>query len=138
MATPMTPAERKAAKAALRRSIRIRERELAKARTYVRDAWLERTIARLELEIGELNGKLAQLDQLRPDQTAQRAAHMLGRPASPAEVAMRERLADHAIARREASQQAREQLAQAPRCPHGDHVRLCPICNSYPIEEVPF
>lgn len=57
------------------------------------------------------------------------------RPLGPFE---RQAVVARAIARREAGEQARALLRELPRCPHGEPVRLCPLCNQSPIEEVPF
>ena len=74
----LTPKERAARKAVLSRSIRLREAQVAKWKTFIRDDYLDRAIARLEREIGELQGQRKALDSLNPGAAAEVAAAYLG------------------------------------------------------------
>lgn len=137
-APTLTPQERAAARAALSRSIKARERELARLGPYVKDPYLERVRERLGRELAELRAKRDRLDVRKAPQLPDLASRYLGENRDPRRSQAQAEARDRAIARREAGAQTREQLRQAERCRHGDLARLCPACNSYPIEEVPF
>lgn len=80
---PLPPAnlnskERAARKAALTRSIKLRQAQIAKWRLYVRDEYLDRAMAKLEAEVVELAAQRDDLDKLDPDAAREAARLHLG------------------------------------------------------------
>lgn len=107
---------RAARKAALTRSIKIRETQVARWRLYVRDPYLDQAMARLQAEVEELRAQREALDHAQPQREQELAASHLGFSRYP------DRDPDRAERNRDLARRA-EQLRQQPQTP---------------IEEVPF